>query len=540
MKIQNGECIIGAVSGDASLAVREAVDYCLKQNIKRLTLEKGEYHFYPETAAEDENCCVSNHGHNGYKRTAFLITDADGLTVDCSGSLLVFHGAMNAFIVRRCKNTELKNFRILFEKTLHGQFRVTASGEDYVEITQDGAQGYAYENGLLCLENEQGTRNVVYSCLEKRENGEFAYGEQCFGRDFLYLKNEDRGNGTVRIYNPDRKPAAGNYVILIAAERYSNAVLLLESENVRVSGACVHSCYGIAYHAQLCKNVELIHCKTLPYRGRCFSANADASHFVGCRGTVRLAGCEFNEQLDDGSNIHGAYTKIIAKDSESVIVKYMHYQCRGINIFEDGCTVKALDPLSLIPHKTARVKRAETLNTESTRLYLEGGTDGFEKGELIDSVDFYPEVIIEDCRFVNNRGRGILAASEKRTLIRNNYFRVSGTAVNLESDSVYWYESGRIGELVIENNVFDNCCSAQPHGWGNDVIYASPREKTEDGKYFHGSIIIRNNNFSSCSVPAVNIENAEYIEVKNNKLYGTGENIRIFHCKNENISNNSY
>lgn len=530
MRIENGECIIENTGGDASLPAREAVAYCLENGIKRLRLEKGEYHFYPETAAEDTNCCVSNHGHNGYRRTAFLVTDAEDFCIDCSGSLLVFHGAMNAFIVRRCRGARIMNAEILFDRTLHGQFTVTASEDGYTDITVSGSQGFVYENGLLYLENEQGTRNLVYTCEEIDEDGEFVYGEQCFGRDFLYLKNEDMGGGTVRIYDPPRRPAKGSSVVLVAAERYANAVLFLESENVRAENCCVYSCYGIAYHVQLCTNAELIRCRTAVYGNRCFSANADASHFVACRGTVRLSECSFERQLDDGVNIHGVYTKVIRKDELSVIVRYMHYQCRGIGLFEDGCTVKALDEKSLIPHKTARVLRAEELNTECTRLYLEGGTDGFEVGDIADSVDFYPDVTIERCRFVNNRARGILIGSEKKTVIRDNYFHVPGTAVKLESDSVYWYESGCVGELEISGNVFDDCCYVSSRSWGDAVIDVSPREKTEEGAYFHGSIKITGNDFSTCAAAAANIIGAEVCAAENNRLNSVPDTLRFEHC----------
>lgn len=530
METKNKEYVVYPIGGDASMLIREAVGYCKANNIRSLRLAKGEYHFYPETAAEDTNCCVSNHGYNGYRRTAFLITDMSNFVVDCSGSLLVFHGAMNAFIVRRCENIVIKGFNILFSKTLHGQFIVTDSGNDYVDIMQDGEQGYVYENGLLYLENEQEYRNLVYTCEEIQPDGEFVYGEQCFGKDFLYLKNEDRGNGTIRIYNPPRKPAKGNYVVLLAAERYSNAVLFLESKNVVASDCCVYSSFGVAYHAQLCENVILDNCKTDKYEDRCFASNADATHFVGCRGFVQIKDCSFKHQLDDGVNVHGVFTKIIAKDEKSIIVKYVHYQCRGIGLFENGCCIEALDSDSLISHKKSKVSCVDVLNTESTRLYLEEGTDGFEIGDIVDSIDFYPDVIIENCKFINNRARGILMGSRGKVVIKNNYFHIPGMAINLESDSTYWYESGGVKDLVIEDNIFDNCCYIEGQTWGSNIIFTTPREKLENGKYYHGKITIRNNDFSNCTVPVIDAENIETIIIENNKMNNVSETVKLRHC----------
>lgn len=524
------EFIIRHTKGDASIAVREAVEHCKEKHIQYLKLEKGEYHFYPETASEDTNCCVSNHGHNGYKRTAFLITDMKDFTVDCSGSLLVFHGAMNAFIVRRCGNVTVRGARILFERTLHAQFRVTAASGGCTELTQDGQQGYVYENGLLYLENEQGYRNLVYTCEEITPDGAFVYGEQCFGKDFLLLKNEDLGNGKIRIYNPPRTPAKGNYVVLVAAERYANAVLFLESKDVFAVDCCVYSSFGIAYHAQRCENVTLERCRTEKYGSRCFSANADASHFVGCRGLVRISGCHFRHQLDDGVNVHGVFTKIIAKDEQSIIVKYAHYQCRGLELFERGCRIEALNRKSLIPYKASTVVRLDVLNIESTRLFLEDGTDGFEVGDLVDSIDFYPDVIIENCRFINNRARGILIGAKGKVIIKNNYFHVPGIAIDLESDSTYWYESGGVRELSIENNIFDDCCYIEGRTWGSDVIFTTRREEIEPGKYYHGKIIIKNNDFSNCRVPVIDAENIEWLIMENNKMNHVPDAVKLRHC----------
>lgn len=531
------EYIFGPVEGDCSAAVAAAIAYCKENAIKRLRFLEGEYHFYPEMAAEDENCCVSNHGYNGYKRCAFLIKDMEDFTVEGSGSLLVFHGAMNAFIVRRSRHITISGFRILYEKTMHGSFLVKGATAEYVDITPCSAQGYVYENGLLYLENEQGYRNLVYSCEERNYfNREFATGEQCFGMDFLYLQTEDIG-GTIRVFRPPRKPQVGNIVILIAAHRYCNGILLLDSEQVRVSDCCIYSCYGVAYHAQLCRDVTLERCRTDLYPGRFFSANADASHFVGCRGRVVVRGCRFENQLDDAMNVHGVYTRIIWKDEQSIVVKYVHEQCRGIGLFCDGCRVSVLADKSLLPRRTAYVTKARPVNIESTRLWLEGGTDGIQAGDIVDSIDFYPEeTIIEQNVFLNNRARGILLGSRGKTVVRRNYFHVPGTAIKLESDCTYWYESGGVQDLLIEDNVFDNCRYIDSGTWGDEVIYTTPREALEQGRYYHNTIVIQNNDFSSCPVKAINVENIAHLVIRGNTWNAVSDTVAYRHCGKTDVS----
>ena len=50
-----------------------------------------------------------------------------------------------------------------------------------------------------------------------------------FGKNFLYHKNENVLKATrLRVYDPERRPEIGNAVILIAAERYANALLAID------------------------------------------------------------------------------------------------------------------------------------------------------------------------------------------------------------------------------------------------------------------------------------------------------------------------
>lgn len=521
---------INALSGDNSAAVAAAVERCRRENIKRLVLEKGEYHFYPELAAEARSCCVSNHGHNGFRRTAFLLEDMTDFELDASGSLLVFHGAMNAVIARGCSGLTVKNADVLFERTNHAAYLVTESTDAYTELEPCGIRQFVYENGLLYHENEQGMRDLVYSCLElDPETHRFAFGEQCFGNDFLYHRNGEAENGRIRVYAPERRPKTGNAVVLIAADRYANAFLAIDSRNVTFSGCCVYSCYGIAYMAQKCENVTLERCRTDVYEGRHFSANADASHFVCCRGSLRISDCDFKYQLDDGINIHGVFTRIIKKTERSVIVRYSHYQCRGIGAFEDGCRIAVLREGSLIPYAEKTVSEVRELNTECTELVLEGGTGGIRENDIADSLDFYPEVLIENNRFIENRGRGILMGSGKRSVVRNNYFRLNGTPVLLESDCAYWYESGAVRDLLIEGNVFEGCIYTEKP-WGSELIKTSPRASIEKDRYYHGRIEIKGNDFSGSYARAVDIDNTRNVIIEDNRMNGYPGTVVLHHC----------
>ena len=69
----------------------------------------------------------------------------------------------------------------------------------------------------------------------------------------------------------------------------------------------VHHAAGMGFLAERCENVTLKRFDVTPSpgTGRRSSAAADAAHFVNCGGKVALEGCRFENQLDDGLNVHG-------------------------------------------------------------------------------------------------------------------------------------------------------------------------------------------------------------------------------------------
>jgi len=503
-------------SADNSSAVREAIRYCKENGIKKLRFEKDEYHFYADTA-DEHICCMSNHGFNGYKRTVFCLDGFDGFEIDAADSLFVLHGITNAFIIDNCSNVVLRNFSVLTEKTQHGEFRVSAVGEDFVDLTNYGKQEYTYLWNHLFMCN-CGRDNMVDSATEiDRDMGEFCTADQCFGDDWLDLKHKEISPGVIRVFNPSRKPGLGNEIIFMTPQRFCNGIFMLNSRNLLLENVCVYSCYGMGFLSQMCENITLNKCRTDRYPGRFFSCNADATHFVGCTGNIKITDCSFKYQFDDAVNIHSIYTKVIARDKNEITVKYMHPDAVGVGIYKKGDKIELCDPYTLLPRAVYIIESVTVLNIECTRLELNGEVEKIQLGDVADNIDVYPTVLVENCIIENNRARGMLLASRQKTIIRNNYFHTPGTAIKFESDGLFYYESGRVGDLLIEGNTFDRCKYVKT-GWGRDVLFVVPRAKTEENRYYHGKFVIRNNDFSTCEETIINPNNIEELCFENNRM----------------------
>ena len=68
---------------------------------------------------------------------------------------------------------------------------------------------------------------------------------------------------------------------------------------------------------------------------------------------------------------------------------------------------------------------------------------------------------------------------------------------------------------LIRNNVFDQC---KYGAWGDAVIHFISRREEEEGKYFHGSICIEDNEFILGTNCVAIFDNIETLVFQNNKF----------------------
>lgn len=73
----------------------------------------------------------------------------------------------------------------------------------------------------------------------------------------------------------------------------------------------VHHAGGMGIIAENSDDLTLDNFNITPSKGRMVSTTADATHFVGCRGKVTIKNCTFQNQLDDASNVHGSYQRVV-------------------------------------------------------------------------------------------------------------------------------------------------------------------------------------------------------------------------------------
>jgi parallel beta-helix repeat protein len=140
------------------------------------------------------------------------------------------------------------------------------------------------------------------------------------------------------------------------------------------------------------------------------------------------------------------------------------------------------------------VKSVKQLNKDLTEIkFKENLPAKIQVHDVVGTVNS-PDIIFKNNIVGKNRARGILLGSRKQILVENNTFHTSGAAILTGGDTQYWFEQGGVSNMVIRNNLFDNCLYGV---WGDAVIQldAGIDKGHESLVCYNRNIIIENNEF---------------------------------------------
>ena len=514
-------------SDDGYNIYRLLTDINGKTNVK-IVFDKDTYEISPDYCFE-KALHISNHGWNGYKRIIALLEDMDGVELDFSGSTILTHDVITPFAIVNSKNITVKNVTIENTNICFMQTRVLAHGDGYIELEKmQGADSFFMRHDRELAMTYGESMFIMVNNIEINpstgmlESGTF---DHTLGEYLWNMRFEDIGNGKLRLHGIKRYPPIDNILIFSVERRLGCGFFCEDSENLRFENVTVHSCHGMGLLAQTCHNITLDSFNTRRHGDQYYTSNADATHFVNCTGLVKVENCTFEGQLDDALNIHGMYIRIEKVGDGEVFVREVHSQAKGIRVLREGDKVQLLDANSLIPYAEKTVQEAEYINGDSIRLVFEEGNDGIRKtGDVIESLNRVADLIFRNNTVRHNRARGMLVATKGKVVIENNYFNTSGCAILFEANGVFWFESGGVTDVSINNNTFDSCRYARCN---NAIVDCPPRPAEEEGKYFHKKISVTNNRFIMTSDEVALFNNAEEIVFKNNTVEH-GDNVNPY------------
>ncbi len=499
-----------------------------------IVLPKGRYDFYPEGAAQKEYF-ISNHDQDNPKLVGLPFENMRNVIFDAQGSELIFHGRMLPVSLINSENCTLKNFSIDFENPHISQVKIlendTVAGAITYEVApwveyeiRDSvfyAKGEGWEHAPAWgIAFEGDTKRLVYT------TSDIAVGSKGVSEVSPRVLKSTKWN--------NKKLIPGTVVAMRGWGRPTPGIFVSYDTNTTLENIRVHYAEGMGLLAQMSENITLDKfsvCLRGDNDPRYFTTQADATHFSGCKGKIVSVGGLYEGMMDDAINVHGTYLKIQKRvDDKTLVGEYMHPQSYGFEWGFPGNAVQFIDSKTMEiigdPNKVSAIKALDKPSAHGAKVFeivFEKPIDPAisEKGTFgVENLEWTPEVYFADNVIRNNRARGSLFSTPKKTIVEKNVFdHTSGTAILLCGDCNGWFETGACHDVEIRNNKFINSLTNM-FQFTNAVISIYPEipDLKDQKKYFHSNIVIENNEFETFDAPILYAKSVDGLIFRNNTI----------------------
>lgn len=503
-----------------------------------LRFPEGRYEFHEKGAAVREYY-ISNHDQTNPKKVGIALEDMKNLTLDGQGSEFVFHGRMLPVSLLRSENCLLKNFSIDFENPHIAQVKI---------VENDPQDGIVFEPAPWV--DYRIAKDSIFEAYGEGWTMRHSWGIAFDGdtKHLVYNTSDivcpTKGASEVaprRIHAPGWKDARlvpGTVVAMRGWGRPTPGIFLSHDVNTTIENVKVHYAEGMGLLAQLCENITLEKfgvCLKGDADPRYFTTQADATHFSGCKGKIVSCNGLYEGMMDDAINVHGTYLKVVKRvDDRTLVGRYMHGQSWG---FEWGCPGDEVqfirsNTMELVgkQNKIISIRPYDKEQTEGAREFLITFQEPVDQvineqsGFGIENLTWTPEVLFSGNVIRNNRARGSLFSTPRKTIVENNLFdHTSGAAILLCGDCNGWFETGACRHVIIRKNRFVNALT-NLFQFTNAVISIYPEIPDLKGQqqYFHGGpeggIVIEDNEFETFDAPILYAKSVDGLVFRNNTI----------------------
>ncbi|MCB1091528.1 MAG: hypothetical protein KDL87_08350 [Verrucomicrobiae bacterium] len=579
---QAREIVIDPPGGDQDavpLFVR-ALERAKAEGISAIRIKPGDYHIHPDMAPE-RFVHVSNHDH-GLRRTALPIWEMEGLTIEAEGARLLAH--RQAFIpvtIHDSKNITIKGLTIDWAEPLVLQGTVESvdpGSNSFVArmehpervVVRQNAMYYGDFNQAAFLGNRPSALWQMMPHQQWVQNPDWTHWID--SKDGTVL--DTRRQKSIRGWDPGKKRAAtvekvgddryrftsalpylpkpGHVFVskgMASPNRMSPAIHLRNSVNAVMSGVTIHHSGGMGLIGQRCENVAIERMRvTLPEgSGRWVSTLADATHFNLCKGSIVIKDSVFEYMLDDACNVHGVSAPVVAQTGPRTVCGELgHFQQAGLEFARPGERLRFSKQSDMVAYGERTVESCRFINATRFEVTFSEPVEGFVKpGSFMDNLDCQPDFTFTGNRVANNRARSLIFSTAGKVRIADNHFEHPvNESIKVLGDANFWFESGPVRDVTIENNVF---IARSPMAYVLEFGPEEPRSAKGIDVPFHSNIRVVGNEFHLASPRIMSAHRVDGLEFRENVIKaskwfvpgGRAKSLQIERCKNVTISGNT-
>lgn len=542
---------------DMTPIVRKALEGINDTDVK-IILEKGTYKFRPDYAM-DQYCTITNHG-NGLKKIAFLFEGLSAIEIEGNGSEFIFHGQIAPFQFIDCKNVKVQNLSIDWDIpfTFAGVL-VDYNAEEGWRDIKPYRDGYNWEvkKGEIFFPNVDGFNyqylgsTLPFDSIEKR----VVHGGQ--DQHSRPTKVVELKNGNIRFYEKLKYyPPIGSVFNSKGDrqnDRYAPAFQVKYCSDVVFDNLVVHHALGMGYLFERTDGIKILNSGVYlnePTK-RVVSSTADATHFANCKGEILIENCRFENMLDDGTNVHGTYVVVDEiLDDKTVRVELKHFEQLGFRFAEAGDVLWFIHTPHVNKASEGVVTKVNTLNERFIELSFKNNLpEGLKKDDLLENKTWNPTFTMRGCTIQNHRARNVVLKTPLKTVIEDNYFSSMMSAILFRGESYFWYESGMVEDVLIQNNHFEYCAY---NGRNHAILNITPRlgETFNQDELYDRNIRFVNNTINTFDNLIVWADRVDGLLIKGNKINKVAEQgeqlcpdkpiFEFTNCKDVELKNNSY
>ena len=436
----------------------EAIKYCKENDINRLTLIPGIYHFTVTDTIELNNL------------TDFEIYAKDVRFVYYKEEIAP-HEFFRFFRITNCLRFKITGLKIdwNWEKArLASLVKVINKSRTFVD--------------LEFMENGEISDNLRFVCTNQVNDKTFTPGDED-GREYgaqavlgeTLKKRRKLSKKVYRCYtnlknDNDKHFKIGTYHLLRHFTHNGGVFTIIDCAHIIFDDVTIYSAMGMGIivaghtHHLYCKKFKI----TLPdFEKRYITCTADGIHYSQSNGYSLFEDCDLGYQGDDCLNIHDSLrygTKVSERSINFGPDKFVYcvpgdeIELRNKDLSPTGFTAKVTDGAFNENDDYIAVVDKDIPDYEGKRVYFNSEFDS----------SYY---VIRNCYFHETRARGILAQASHGIIENCKFYAIQGAAIQIETGAGdQWAEGKGVDDLIIRNNEIINC---DVNDWDKSTLYMS-------------------------------------------------------------------
>ena len=466
----------------------------------------AEYHVYAKDTVE---VCDSRYEamRGGAVEEPFnvfaLIKNKKNVTLDFCGATLVMHGKIQPFLIDGCENITIKNCNVTYDRPMYTEALITEVTPSYARLKLnerctcriEGDQlipyGTGWENRRL---NYRGVFFQMFDPVTRKGCGITlaAVGtpfikDETFPYEIDHFTAEADGDTVLLKGKMREEYQVGRLLVIEHEGRTFSNLFAIDTKDLTLENYRILSGEGMGLLLYRVENVLLDRfLLTHDEKSPCIIANgADAVHSFGTSGEFVIRNSVFEGMIDDAINIHSNF-RLMDRVCENVIyTKRASAEKQAQRLYRVGDEIAIYRGQTMEETAKYTIKEIEIIDGELAKFTVDRPVGAHECGDMIESLSANCNVTIEDCVF-GKANTHLRLQTRGKFVIRNCETELPFL---LTGDATYWFESGPITDLTVENCHFI--------GERARISIVSEVATTAAAPYYHKNVKILNNVFES-------------------------------------------